>query len=90
MVERRKFDEVGGFDEQLAVCLNDIDLCLALKEAGYYNTMLPFVKLYHYEARTRGYHDTEEKEQRFAAEEKYFRERRGENIAEDYYPLSGL
>jgi GT2 family glycosyltransferase len=36
MVERRKFEAVGGFDEiNLPVELNDIDLCLRLSERGW-------------------------------------------------------
>ncbi|MFO1103349.1 MAG: glycosyltransferase family 2 protein [Methylocystis sp.] len=36
MVERRKFDDVGGFDEiELPVELNDVDLCLRLAARGW-------------------------------------------------------
>ena len=34
MVERRKLDAVGGFDESFAVGGNDVDLCLRLTAAG--------------------------------------------------------
>ena len=35
MVRRDVFENVGGFDEQLAVVLNDVDLCLKVRESGY-------------------------------------------------------
>ncbi len=36
MIERRKFDDVGGFDEvDLPVELNDVDLCLRLAARGW-------------------------------------------------------
>ncbi len=36
MIERRKFDDVGGFDEiNLPVELNDVDLCLRLTARGW-------------------------------------------------------
>lgn len=50
MVSRKKFDEVGGFDEALRVTYNDVDLCLRLLSAGYVNVYNPFVHLYHYES----------------------------------------
>ena len=34
MIRRNVWEEVGGIDEQLAVNLNDIDLCLRLRKAG--------------------------------------------------------
>ena len=42
MVKKSKFDEVGGFDEQLAVAFNDVDFCLKLREKGYLNVFNPF------------------------------------------------
>jgi GT2 family glycosyltransferase/glycosyltransferase involved in cell wall biosynthesis len=42
-------DEVGGFDEALAVEYNDIDFCLRLHSAGYRNVYTPFSQLYHFE-----------------------------------------
>lgn len=87
MVDRGKFVEAGGFDEQLGVCLNDIDLCLSLRKAGYHNVVLPFVELYHYEALSRGYDINKNKELRFGAEKSYFQQRWGETISENYYPM---
>ncbi|MFM7365155.1 MAG: glycosyltransferase [Cuspidothrix sp.] len=71
MCRREVFEEVGGFEESLAVAFNDIDLCLKFLEKGYRNVYLPHVKLYHYESKSRGYEDTPEKQRRFSHEVKY-------------------
>jgi len=53
MVERSKFDSVGGFDERFIVCGGDVDLGIRLHQAGYRNVMTPFARLIHHEAATR-------------------------------------
>jgi GT2 family glycosyltransferase len=58
MIEKRKYLEVGGLDESLAVSYNDVDLCLKLRTAGYRNVFVPRAKLYHYESKSRGGDDT--------------------------------
>jgi GT2 family glycosyltransferase len=68
MVQREKFDRVGGFDETLAVAYNDVDLCLKLRAAGYYNVWLPHAVLYHFESKSRGADIDETKGKRLAAE----------------------
>jgi len=54
MVSRAKFEEIGGFNENLAVAYNDMDFCFKLAEAGYYNVVRNDVVLYHYESLSRG------------------------------------
>lgn len=54
MVDRKKYREVGGFEESLAVTFNDVDLCFKLYEAGYYNVVRNDVCLYHHESVSRG------------------------------------
>ncbi|WP_295607124.1 glycosyltransferase family 2 protein [uncultured Lamprocystis sp.] len=54
MVERKKFDAVGCFAESLPVAYNDIDLCLRLRDAGYYSVVVAAVSIIHYESATRG------------------------------------
>jgi GT2 family glycosyltransferase len=61
MVARRKYEEVGGLDETLAVTYNDIDFCLKLRAAGYRNVIVPRARLYHYESKSRGRDDTKKK-----------------------------
>ena len=54
MVSKDKYYEVGGFDEDLAVAYNDIDLCLKFIEQGYYNVVKNDVILIHHESVSRG------------------------------------
>jgi GT2 family glycosyltransferase len=54
MMRRAVFDEVGGFDEDLAIEFNDIDLCLRVRRADYRVVYLPHVVLYHSESKSRG------------------------------------
>lgn len=69
VVERRKYDEVGGMDEAaLQVAFNDVDLCLKLDAAGYRNLMVPAARLVHLESATRGLDMTGEKADRFRRE----------------------
>jgi len=68
MVEREKFERVGGFDEKLAVAYNDVDLCLALGAVGLRNVSLPHVVLYHFESKSRGADVDEAKGRRLAEE----------------------
>jgi GT2 family glycosyltransferase len=64
MIERRKLLAVGGFDEALAVSCNDVDLCLRLGVAGFRSLYLPYVRLYHFESKSRGGDDTPAKVRR--------------------------
>ena len=71
MVERKKFDEAGGFDEELAVAYNDVALCFRLLELGYYNVLRNDVALVHHESVSRGLDQaSEEKEERRKCEMK--------------------
>jgi GT2 family glycosyltransferase len=54
MISRDKFDQLSGFNEELPVAYNDIDLCMRLVEAGFFNIVCPPVKLIHYESLSRG------------------------------------
>lgn len=54
MIKKDKFIKVGGFDENLAVDCNDIDLCCKLFTNGLNNVYVPWVKMYHHECLTRG------------------------------------
>lgn len=54
MVEKKKYNQVGGFCEEIAVAYNDVDFCFLLFEEGYYNVQRNDVTLYHYESYSRG------------------------------------
>lgn len=75
MTKRSVFDEVKGFEEELAVAFNDVDFCLKVREAGYLVVYNPYAELHHYESKSRGMEDTEEKVQRFQGEIDTFQER---------------
>jgi GT2 family glycosyltransferase len=75
MVRRDVFEEVGGFDENLAIAFNDIDMCLKIRRKGYLIVYTPYASLYHHESYSRGYEDTPEKINRFNEEVKLVRER---------------
>ena len=60
-IRRSLFEEIGGFDEALAIAFNDVDICLRLQAAGYRNLYTPYAELYHHESATRGFDDTPEK-----------------------------
>lgn len=47
------FKKLGGFDEELAVGFNDIDLCLRAREMGYKILFDSHAVLHHYESATR-------------------------------------
>lgn len=68
MVKKSNFEEVGGFDENLKVAYNDIDLCLKLREKNLLVMYEPYVEAYHYESKTRGYDDSPEKKERLEKE----------------------
>jgi O-antigen biosynthesis protein len=75
MCRREVFEKIGGFDEQLAVAFNDVDLCLEIMRRGYRNVYLPHVVLYHYESKSRGIEDSAEKQHRFMKEHETMKQR---------------
>ena len=75
MVERKVFEEVEGFDERYAVAFNDVDLCLKIRKAGYLIVYDPYAQLNHYESKSRGMEDTDEKVRRFNSEIALFQNR---------------
>ncbi|WP_300836841.1 glycosyltransferase family 2 protein [uncultured Dubosiella sp.] len=65
MVKKSVFNEVDGFDPQFKVACNDVDLCLKIREKGYLVVYDAFSIWFHYESKSRGYEDSEEKIERF-------------------------
>lgn len=82
MSKRKVFDKVKGFEETLAVAFNDIDFCMKVRKAGYLIVYNPYVELHHYESKSRGLEDTEEKIARFQGEIEIFQERWKEFLEE--------
>ena len=87
MVKKSVYMEVGGLDEGFAVAFNDVDLCLKIREAGYLIVYNPYAELTHYESKSRGYDDTDEKRARNMMEIRYFQERWGDFLekGDPYY-----
>ena len=55
MIKRQDFLDVGGFDEELfKIGLNDVDICLKLREKNKLVVFTPYAELYHYEGASRG------------------------------------
>lgn len=75
MIKKTVYEEVKGFDEEYAVAFNDVDLCLKIRQAGYLIVYDPYAELNHYESKSRGYEDTEEKIRRFNSEIALFQKR---------------
>lgn len=84
VIRKAIYEEVGGLNEtDLAVAFNDIDFCLCVREVGYRNVWTPYAELYHHESATRGYEDTPEKQERFAREVQYMKQRWGDLLLND-------
>jgi GT2 family glycosyltransferase len=75
MMRKDVFEKAGGFEEKLTVAFNDVDLCLRVREMGYLIVYDAYVQMYHYESKTRGAEDTEEKARRFYSEIEFMRGR---------------
>lgn len=58
MVQRDKFHQVKGFNPKFQIAFNDVDFCLKLQKAGYFNVYTPHVKLYHFESKSVGKYKT--------------------------------
>ena len=54
LISRTHYLELGGMDEDLAVVMNDVDLCLRSQVRGRHVVMLPDVVLSHFAGSTRG------------------------------------
>lgn len=74
MMRRNLFEEIGGFDEQLEIAYNDVDLCLRLIQRGYYVVWTPHAVLYHHESASRGHYQPEHNIRYFCEKWKTFLE----------------
>lgn len=75
LMRKEVWDAVGGLDESFEVAFNDIDLCMRIRKAGYLIVWTPYAELYHYESKSRGLEDTQEKQNRFRGEVERFQAR---------------
>jgi GT2 family glycosyltransferase len=83
-IEAKKFFAIGGFDEvNLPVELNDIDLCLRLRERGLKTFCAPAARLIHRESASRG--ASLRPDQRYGAQHAHFRTRWAGLLRDDPY-----
>lgn len=85
MIRAKDFSELGGFNEELTVAFNDVDLCLREYEKGHNNVWLHGAELYHFESQSRGYENTPEKLERFKKETAYMEQTWSKYIENDPY-----
>jgi O-antigen biosynthesis protein len=83
VIERSKFDAVGGFDEEMAVAFNDVDFCLKVGAAGWRNVYVPHAVLLHHESKSRGKDEVPEKIERFRRELDMLQRRWGTKLYAD-------
>ncbi len=84
VVEREKFEAVGGFDETaFPVAFNDVDLCLKLGDRGWRNLWTPHARLMHLESASRGSDASGPAARRLAEEAERMRARWGERLDAD-------
>ena len=56
MMRRETFEEVGGFNERYKLVFSDVEICVKAIEKGYRVIYNPYVRLRHYEGKSRGNH----------------------------------
>jgi O-antigen biosynthesis protein len=71
------------------VAYGDVDFCLRVLQAGYYNVYTPYASLLHYESQSRGLDDTKEKQETLIHESNRLRAKFGEFLVNDpFYNLN--
>ena len=70
LIRRSLFDEAGGFDPTFPVAYNDVELCFALYQRGYFNVQVNDAVLIHHESLSRGQDTEPEKVQRLGNEKR--------------------
>ena len=53
LMDRALFEQVGGFEEELPSCYQDVDLALKVQAVGRINWVLPWITAIHHETQTR-------------------------------------
>jgi glycosyltransferase involved in cell wall biosynthesis len=74
VLRREAFDAAGGFNEDLAIAFNDVDLCVRLRQAGWRIIWTPTAELYHSESVSIGHHNSPERAASFKREIKLMRD----------------
>ncbi|HYZ40589.1 MAG TPA: glycosyltransferase family 2 protein [Stellaceae bacterium] len=84
-MRRAVFDEVGGFNGDLRVAFNDVDLCLRIRQRGYLIVWTPLAELFHHESASRGPDLLSARHQEFVGEIAYMQSKWGRSLARDPY-----
>ncbi len=74
LMRRDAFKALNGFNEELSVAFNDVDLCIRLRNAGWRIIWTPQVELVHHESASLGRHNSPERKALFAHEVKLMRQ----------------
>ena len=82
LIRRSLYMHLGGMNEELTICFNDVDLCLKAKKAGYQVVWTPFARLCHYESLSRASDETVQKRGRLNKEIFTVRDRWGDVLRE--------
>ncbi len=85
MIKKDLFVRVNGFDEEFAVAFNDVDFCLRIRNLNKLCIYTPYAELYHYESKSRGQEDSQEKIARFNDEISLFEQKWGLWLRDPYY-----
>lgn len=86
LIRRTVFEELGGLEEALAVCWNDVDLCLRADAAGYHCVWTPEAVLYHHESASRKRRrSSAAHRRRHQREVKFMHKRWGASLAQDRF-----
>jgi len=84
-IRRDVFLSLGGFDENLAIAFNDVDLCIRLRAAGWRILWTPTVELYHHESASVGSPYSTERGDEFPKAIALMRQRWGSMLGCDPY-----
>ncbi len=82
-IRKSDFQRVGGFEPELRVAYNDVDLCLKIGEFGLKVVGDPDIMLIHKESNTRGSDKRGERAARLAEEATWMHERWGSLLRVD-------
>lgn len=85
LMKNTTFKEISGFDENLSVAYNDVDLCLKIRKAGYSIIYTPYATLTHYESASRGSDWDKANRVRLVKEVKYMKNKWKDGMKDPYY-----
>lgn len=83
LMRRDAFQAINGFNEDLSVAFNDVDLCVRLRNGGWRIIWTPQVELIHHESATLGRHDSPERQTQFRREVELMRDLWGAGLDSD-------